>query len=336
MPRRAGSYGRPPKKMPPHGGDPSLPYKYDSSNAGNFAARPQLLPYNPVAAGGAVVVASDNMARFTILTPRLIRMEYAKLSAHFEDRATIAMLNRNLPVPSFTHSESGGVLTITTSQVSLTYVVGTGSFSASSLKVATLNGTSGFPGWTYGQAAPGNLLGTIRGLDGQGPTPLNCTLNAGIDDNGEFNHCQLFHIWKRAVSSTFVFVGGSFQLVFILHPLRTGEWGLVSRDGWVIYNDTLNACTDANDWWSADGLPPAPRNCTAPAANTDAVNPARSSMFPDGIQAATQVRDDCDCGMQGTYPQVLDGSGSYSQNCVLLLLSLAVFGNHAMTIPYVL
>ncbi len=57
--------------------------------------------------------------------------------------------------------------------------------------------------------------GAVRGLDGQGPTPLNCTQNAGIDDNGEFNHC---------------------------------EWGLVSRDGWVVYNDTLNACTDQNDW----------------------------------------------------------------------------------------
>ncbi len=60
-----------------------------------------------------------------------------------------------------------------------------------------------FPGWTYGDFAPGthslvrrrrcvlivhswcagNLLGTIRGLDGQDNTPLNCTVNANILDN---------------------------------------------------------------------------------------------------------------------------------------------------------
>lgn len=66
------------------------------------------------------------------------------------------------------------------------------------------------------------------------------------------------------------------------------EWGLVSRDGWAVYEDTLSACTDANDWWSTDGLPPQPRNCTAPIANTDAASPARSSAFPDGATVASQ------------------------------------------------
>lgn len=48
-----------------------------SSALGKNVNRPQLLPYNPAAASAAVVVATDGMARFTVLTDRLIRMEYA-------------------------------------------------------------------------------------------------------------------------------------------------------------------------------------------------------------------------------------------------------------------
>jgi hypothetical protein len=47
--------------------------QYDSSSAGKFANRPELINYNPVAATGAVVIDSSNTARFTVLTPRLIR-----------------------------------------------------------------------------------------------------------------------------------------------------------------------------------------------------------------------------------------------------------------------
>lgn len=51
----------------------------------------ELLPYNPVANAKAVVTAGN--ARFTVLTDRLIRMEYSS-SGSFEDRATVAFLNR--------------------------------------------------------------------------------------------------------------------------------------------------------------------------------------------------------------------------------------------------
>lgn len=49
----------------------------------------EILPYDPVASSGAVVVAPGGSARFTVLTPRLIRMEYSHAGV-FEDRATIA------------------------------------------------------------------------------------------------------------------------------------------------------------------------------------------------------------------------------------------------------
>jgi hypothetical protein len=40
-------------------------------------------------------------------------------------------------------------------------------FTAATLKVSPVAASSTFPGWHYGQANPGNLLGTIRGQDGQ-------------------------------------------------------------------------------------------------------------------------------------------------------------------------
>ena len=91
----------------------------------------------------------------------------------------------------------------------------------------------------------------VGGQDGQAATPLNCTVNAGVDDNGEHNHC---------------------------------EWGLVSRDGWVVYDDTANVCLDGNDWWSNSGN----RTCLASQAGTDAVNPANSAAFPLGTTVADE------------------------------------------------
>ena len=137
--------------------------------------RPQLGDYEPLAASAAVVVASDKMARFTVLTDHLIRMEEARVEGQFEDRASLAVLNRKLAVPAFTHAEASGVLTITTAAVKLSYTVGKG-FTPSSLSVAPVGAEAkdplGFPGWKYGDANPGNLLGTVRGQDGQSATNL--------------------------------------------------------------------------------------------------------------------------------------------------------------------
>ncbi|MES2390196.1 MAG: hypothetical protein V4555_01045 [Acidobacteriota bacterium] len=45
-------------------------------------------------------------ARFAVLTPQLIRMEWAA-DSRFEDHASFAFLNRKLPVPAF-HSHISG------------------------------------------------------------------------------------------------------------------------------------------------------------------------------------------------------------------------------------
>jgi alpha-glucosidase len=86
------------------------------------------------------------MARFTVLTDRLIRMEYAYTKNKFEDRASLAVLERKLPLPHFTSGEAGGVLTISTAEVVLKYTVGKG-FSASTLTVDPVSKASTFPGY---------------------------------------------------------------------------------------------------------------------------------------------------------------------------------------------
>src|ERR1700747_2220042 len=80
--------------------------------------------YNPVADPQAVV--AEGNARFTVLTPQLIRMEWSA-DGKFEDHPSFVFLNRRLAVPKFTHSEEGGKLTIQTSALQLTYT-GSGKF----------------------------------------------------------------------------------------------------------------------------------------------------------------------------------------------------------------
>ena len=134
----------------------------------------------------AVVLSADQRARFTVLTDRVIRMEEAKAPGVFEDHATLAILQRRLPVPTFTVHASATTLTISTDAVTLSYRLGQ-AFSSDTLIVKP-NRAGAFQGWRYGDASPGNLLGTIRGLDLQGATPLNCTENKHILDNGAHMH----------------------------------------------------------------------------------------------------------------------------------------------------
>ncbi|MBO7396843.1 MAG: DUF5110 domain-containing protein [Bacteroidales bacterium] len=114
------------------------------------------LQAGPAARPEATVVSGN--ARFTVLTDRLIRMEWAA-DGVFEDRASLAIVNRDLPVPKFSKSERGGVLTIKTAKLTLVYRGGR--FSAENLSVKHSLGT-----WKPGMPSDGNLKGTIRTLDG--------------------------------------------------------------------------------------------------------------------------------------------------------------------------
>ena len=122
---------------------------------------------NPMANPDAVV--RSGKARFTVLTPEMIRIQYSDRSL-FEDRATFAIVNRRLPVPAFTAEERDGYLYIKTNALTLIYKIGgviDGRHpSADVLNISlTLNGRRVM--WYPGKDDAMNLKGTTRTLDGQ-------------------------------------------------------------------------------------------------------------------------------------------------------------------------
>ncbi len=150
---------------------------------------------NPVADPRAVVISGQ--ARFTVLTPQLIRMEWAD-NAVFEDHASLVFINRRLPVPAFKATTEKGWLQIRTDKLVLRYKPKSGKFTAQNLTVQLpLNGKP--VTWHPGLEDKGNLQGTLRTLDG---------------------------------------VKGSAKL----------EPGLLSRDGWVVVDDSDRPLFDQSDW----------------------------------------------------------------------------------------
>ncbi len=121
--------------------------------------------YNPVANPKAVIINGN--ARFTVLTPQLIRMEWAA-DGKFEDHASLVFLNRRLPAPNFTVEQTTQRLVIKTSALEIRYSTTAGSngkFTPDNLQVTfTLNGRQ--VTWHPGTPDSGNLMGTTRTLDG--------------------------------------------------------------------------------------------------------------------------------------------------------------------------
>ena len=121
--------------------------------------------YDPVANPEAVV--ASGRARFTVLTPRMIRIQYSSRE-QFEDRATFAVVNRNLPVPAFTIREENGFLYIKTEFLTLRYKIGS-TISPSLKSPNNLSITMPLNGhdvvWYPGKEDALNLKGTKRTLD---------------------------------------------------------------------------------------------------------------------------------------------------------------------------
>ncbi|HVH85765.1 MAG TPA: TIM-barrel domain-containing protein [Terriglobales bacterium] len=123
--------------------------------------------YNPVADPRALVTMGN--ARFTVLTPQLIRMEWAA-DGKFEDHPSFVFLNRRLPVPKFSQSQTtdgdSKKLELKTDALSLSYSQsGNGKFTSDNLHIDfTLNGKQ--VSWHSEMEDKGNLQGTTRTLDG--------------------------------------------------------------------------------------------------------------------------------------------------------------------------
>lgn len=138
---------------------------------------------NPMADKSAMVCGDKY--RFTILTPRLIRIEYNE-NGVFEDRATQTVVNRLFDVPRFQVIEDKKELRIITDNVEIRYTKEP--FSSNSLsarytgKNSAVKAGASSSEWHFGEKTRFNLKGTARTLDDVNGA---CELENGIMSKGE-------------------------------------------------------------------------------------------------------------------------------------------------------
>ena len=134
----------------------------------------------PKASPDAVV--QDGCARFTVLRPEMIRIEYSPKGV-FEDNATFTVVNRQLPVPKYSKADDGEYVTITTDALSLRYRKGSNPLSepASPANLSVTMSVDGNPVvWYPGLKDPQNLKGTYRTLDGNNGDDYRSRLEDGL------------------------------------------------------------------------------------------------------------------------------------------------------------
>ena len=105
--------------------------------------------------------------RISLLTPRLIRLEYNS-DGVFNNRETAIVKKRNFPFPEFSKKEDDHFLIIETMYFTLTYLKGS-NFGSRTL-YASFNGKK--DGWYYGKKEVRNLGGTYVSLDNTLKNPI--------------------------------------------------------------------------------------------------------------------------------------------------------------------
>ena len=164
---------------------------------------------NPTADPRAIVRAGH--ARFTVLTPQLIRMEWST-DAEFEDHASFIFINRRLPVPTFTQSTTAGTTTIDTGKLHLTFTPTPADTAFTPENLTITFPVAGAPvTWHPGDSSAGNLMGTTRTLDGaEGDQHLKEPIGLGlvsrqgwalVDDSGPLFTSANFNMQQNTIAT---------------------------------------------------------------------------------------------------------------------------------------
>lgn len=128
-------------------------------------------------------------ARFTVITPNLIRIEYARTAGGFTDEPTLFAANREARFASAHVTQKEAQVSIDTGELRLDYHEDGKPLDAGNLSVL-VKCDGKWNRWTPGMADPENLGGTLRTLDGaRGPEDLGMGLIsrsgwAMVDDSG--------------------------------------------------------------------------------------------------------------------------------------------------------
>jgi alpha-glucosidase (family GH31 glycosyl hydrolase) len=129
----------------------------------NFVALKTVNAQNDGHANPRAVIHEGN-ARFTVLTPRLIRLEWDSAGL-FNDQPSFVVINRKLVIPSFKHTIENGWLHISTSEMELHYQLQSGKFTEQNLQIVYHSSGENFV-WKPGMKDRSNLKGTYQTLDG--------------------------------------------------------------------------------------------------------------------------------------------------------------------------
>ena len=191
-----------------------------SASTGGAAGRPgmPIQAGSPLAAPGSTVTHGN--ARFTLLYSGLVRLEYntAGGSSGWVDSATMAIVNRQLPVPNHTlKTLNATAIQIATDALIVTYDDGPAAsgFDSSNLRIEMLRLPPGQGTlWVPGQQQHGNLNGTYHSLDCYGSENGTSPVNNCMDT---------------------IYPGGEAQQVQGWSNRMMG--GLLARDGWNLYVD---------------------------------------------------------------------------------------------------
>ena len=119
----------------------------------------------------------EGAARFTVLSPTLVRMEYT-LEGSFQDRPSYFAIHRASPSQTFRRWTESGFLRLDTGRLRLSYRLGSGPFQSENLRIEVVSPSgASLAGWRPGDAELGNLGGTLRTLDRcSGPLDLGLGL----------------------------------------------------------------------------------------------------------------------------------------------------------------
>ena len=195
------------------------------------------IEFDPQPNPKAVVTAPH--VRFTVLTDRLIRMEFSP-GGQFEDHPSQSFWYRNLPVPEFDAPANENFVEIETPQLHLSYRVTPRGFTSTTLQVIVK--ATGHT-WHYGDNAyhSGNLGGTYRTLDEAAgfvrPDPglMATTGGAAYDDSkiSNFQRCLLAGTARPPRKPGYLFFW--LWLRFCWLPAGSSSCGWAHTDGAALY-----------------------------------------------------------------------------------------------------
>ena len=115
-------------------------------------------------AAPANVAYRDDNVRFTLISEGTIRLEWSA-DGRFTDQKSFMATEREYEPVKFKVKHSGDMITVTTSQMTLTYKIGTSPLNADNLTITSAKNAKVPFVWHPGMQQTGNLGGTFRTLD---------------------------------------------------------------------------------------------------------------------------------------------------------------------------